>query len=107
LTSPIIFERILFMSRIENGSQGYSEEFINKQEIKKNIKLAGLGVAGIIGGLILIIGDGKYLNPIRAYLGIEAALIGTMLLRNSAESISELKAASKKGKESGSEIKKG
>ena len=55
----------------------------------------------------MIIGDGRYLNPIRAYLGMGAALIGTWLLRDSTESISELKAASKKAKEIGSRVKKG
>jgi len=95
------------MSKVENGLQNYSEEQIRNKEIKKNTKLAWLGVAGIIGGLALIIGDGRYLNPIRAYLGMGAALIGTWLLRDSTESISELKAASKKAKEIGSRVKKG
>ena len=92
------------MSKVENGSQNYSEEQIRNKEIKKNTKLAWLGVAGIIGGLALIIGDGTYLNQIKAYLGIGAVLIGTVLLRNSTESISELKAASKLPKETGPEI---
>jgi len=62
------------------------------KEIKKNNIFAGVGVAGIIGGLALIIGDGTYLNPISAYFGIAAVLAGTVSLRNSTESISELKA---------------
>jgi hypothetical protein len=95
------------MSRVENGSQNYSEEQIKNKEIKKNTKLAWLGVAGIIGGLALIIGNGKDYNPFRAEAGIVVALLGTWLLRNSTESISELKAASKKAKEIGSKVKKG
>jgi hypothetical protein len=76
------------------------------KEIRKNISLSVFGAIGILGGLALIIGNGKDYNQFRAKAGIGVALLGVWLLRNSTESISEIRAASKKEKKIEPEVKK-
>jgi hypothetical protein len=107
--------RILFMNIKETGLGHLTESIKNKfivviheenKEIRKNISLSVFGAIGILGGLALIIGNGKDYNPFRAKAGIGVALLGVWLLRNSTESISEIRAASKKEKKIEPEVKK-